>query len=153
MIYLVTSESIEHFAEELSKVVLPSDLLWVHDYHFIPLGDELRKRGLTNRIGFFLHVPFPAPEFMTVLPHHERLLSSLLQYDLVGFQTDSDVQNFVRYVISENRGSNIGVFQATNRQVVLSQDGRQVRVGAFPVGIDTVEFERRARRATQIVIC
>ena len=138
-----------HFAEELSKVVLPSDLLWVHDYHFIPLGDELRKRGLTNRIGFFLHVPFPAPEFMTVLPHHERLLSSLLQYDLVGFQTDSDVQNFVRYVISETRGSNIGVFQATNCQVVLSQDGRQIRVGAFPVGIDTVEFERRARRAAQ----
>ena len=138
-----------HFAEELSKVVLPSDLLWVHDYHFIPLGDQLRKRGLTNRIGFFLHVPFPAPEFMTVLPHHERLLSSLLKYDLVGFQTDSDVQNFVRYVISENRGSNIGVFEATNRQVVLSQDGRQIRVGAFPVGIDTVEFERRARRAAQ----
>jgi trehalose 6-phosphate synthase len=139
----------EHFADELSKIVLPSDLLWVHDYHFIPLGEELRKRGLTNRIGFFLHVPFPAPEFITVLPHHERLLSSLLQYDLVGFQTDRDVQNFIRYVISENRGSNIGVFQATNRQVVLNQDGRQIRVGAFPVGIDTVEFERRARRAAQ----
>jgi trehalose 6-phosphate synthase len=54
------------------RVVLPSDLLWVHDYHFIPLGEELRKRGHTNRIGFFLHVPFPAPEFITVLPHHER---------------------------------------------------------------------------------
>ena len=52
-------------------------------------------------------------------------------------------------MISENRGSNIGVFQATNRQVVLNQDGRQIRVGAFPVGIDTVEFERRARRAAQ----
>lgn len=139
----------KHFADELAKVVLPSDLLWVHDYHFIPLGDELRKRGLTNRIGFFLHIPFPAPEFITVLPHHELLLSSLLQYDLVGFQTDGDVQNFVRYVISENRGANIGVFQATNRQVVLNQNGRQIRVGAFPVGIDTVDFERRARRAAQ----
>jgi trehalose 6-phosphate synthase len=139
----------EYFARELSKVVLPGDLLWVHDYHFIPLGHELRKRGLTNRIGFFLHVPFPAPEFITALPHHEEILSSLLQYDLVGFQTDADVQNFVRYVISENRGSNIGVFQATNRQVVLRQNGRQVRIGAFPVGIDTVQFERRARRAAQ----
>jgi trehalose 6-phosphate synthase len=137
----------EHFADELSKVVLPSDLLWIHDYHFIPLGAELRKRGLTNRIGFFLHVPFPAPEFMTVLPHHERLLSSLLQYDLVGFQTDGDVQNFIRYVISEHPGSNI--FQATDRQVVLNQNGRQIRVGAFPVGIDTVEFEKRARRAAR----
>jgi trehalose 6-phosphate synthase len=139
----------EHFANELSKVVLPSDLLWVHDYHFIPLGDELRKRGLTNRIGFFLHVPFPAPEFMTVLPHHERLLSSLLQYDLVGFQTDGDVQNFIRYVISEHPGSNISVFQATNRQVVLNQNDRQIRVGAFPVGVDTVEFEKRARLAAR----
>lgn len=139
----------EYFAEVLSKVVLPSDLLWVHDYHFIPLGEKLRKRGLANRIGFFLHVPFPAPEFITVLPHHNRLLSSLLQYDLVGFQTERDVQNFVRYVISENRSTDIGVFEATNRQVVLSRDGRQIRIGAFPVGIDTVEFERRARRAVK----
>ena len=139
----------ELFADELAKIVLSADLLWVHDYHFIPLGDKLRKRGLTNRIGFFLHVPFPAPEFITVLPHHERLLSSLLQYDLIGFQTDGDVQNFIRYVIAEKRGSNIGVFEATNRQVVLNLDGRQIRVGAFPVGIDTVEFERRARRAAQ----
>ena len=90
-----------HFADELSKVILPSDLIWVHDYHFIPLGEELRKRGHCNRIGFFLHVPFPAPEFITVLPRHERLLSSLLQYDLVGFQTEGDIQNFVRYVLSE----------------------------------------------------
>jgi trehalose 6-phosphate synthase len=138
-----------HFADELSKVILPSDLIWVHDYHFIPLGEELRKRGHGNRIGFFLHVPFPAPEFITVLPRHERLLSSLLQYDLVGFQTEGDVQNFVRYVLSENRGSNIGVSQAIDRQMVLSQDGRQVRVGSFPVGIDTGEFERLARRAAQ----
>ena len=138
-----------HFADELSKVILPSDLIWVHDYHFIPLGEELRKRGHGNRIGFFLHVPFPAPEFITVLPRHERLLSSLLQYDLVGFQTEGDVRNFVRYVLSENRGSNIGVSQAMDRQMVLSQDGRQVRVGSFPVGIDIGGFERLARRAAQ----
>jgi len=139
----------QHFADELSKVVRPSDLIWVHDYHFIPLGEELRKRGHTNRIGFFLHVPFPAPEFITVLPRHERFLLSLLQYDLVGFQTEGDVRNFVRYVLSENRGSDIRILLATNQQMVLSQDGRQVRVGSFPVGIDTGEFERLARRAAQ----
>ena len=128
----------QHFADELSKFILPSDLIWVHDYHFIPLGEELRKRGHSNRIGFFLHVPFPAPEFINIPPIcHERLLSSLLQYDLVGFQTEGDVQNFVRYVLSENRGSNIGISQAIDRQMVLRQDGRQVRVGSFPVGIDT----------------
>jgi trehalose 6-phosphate synthase len=139
----------EHFAHELLNVVQLSDLIWVHDYHFIPLGDELRKRGLNNRMGFFLHVPFPAPEFITVLPHHERLLSSLLQYDLVGFQTDNDVQNFIRYVLSEDCDKDVGVFQTTKGQVVLSLDGRQIRVGAFPVGIDPVAFERRARRAAR----
>jgi trehalose 6-phosphate synthase len=138
-----------HFASELSKILHPDDLVWIHDYHFIPLGEELRQRGHTNRIGFFLHVPFPAPEVTTVLPHHERLLSLLLQYDQVGFQTESDVRNFVRYVISEDRGSSRQVFQATDRQFVLSHKNRQVRIGSFPVGIDTNAFERLARRAAR----
>jgi trehalose-6-phosphate synthase len=128
-----------HFADELSKVILPSDLIWVHDYHFIPLGEELRKRRHHNRIGFFLHVPFPAPEFITVLPRHERFLSSLLQYDLVGFQTEGDVRNFVRYALSENRGSNVRTLPATDRQIVLNQEGRNIRVGSFPVGIDPAD--------------
>jgi trehalose 6-phosphate synthase len=139
----------EHFAGELSKVIRPDDLLWVHDYHFIPLGQELRKRGHRNRIGFFLHVPFPAPDFITVLPQHERLLSSLLQYDVIGFQTENDVRNFVGYVVSESFGTNLRVTQGADRQVLLSKDSHQIRVGAFPVGIDIVEFERRARRAIQ----
>src|SRR4029077_14717142 len=74
---------------------------------------------------------------------------SLLQYDLVGFQTEGDVRNFVRYVLSENRGSNIRTLLATDRQMVLSQEGRRTRVGSFPVGIDTGGFERLARRAAQ----
>jgi trehalose 6-phosphate synthase len=139
----------EHFAGELSKVIRPDDLLWVHDYHFLPLGQELRKRGHSNRIGFFLHVPFPPPDFITVLPQHERLLSSLLQYDVIGFQTESDVRNFVRYVVSETFGTNLRVSQGVDRQVLLSEDSHQIRVGAFPVGIDILEFERRARRAIQ----
>jgi trehalose 6-phosphate synthase len=141
----------EHFATELSKLLRPDDLIWVHDYHFIPLGDALRQRGHANRIGFFLHVPFPAPEVITVLPRHERLLSLLLKYDLVGFQTESDVRNFVRYVMSETRRSGSGVFQATDNQLVLNHAGRQVRIGSFPVGIDTAEFQNRARRAAQSV--
>jgi trehalose 6-phosphate synthase len=137
----------QHFAEELSKIILPEDLIWVHDYHFIPLGEQLRKQGHKNRVGFFLHVPFPAPEIITVLPQHERLLSALLQYDLVGFQTERDVQNFVRYVISENPGHK--VFQATERHIVLNHCGRQIRVGAFPVGVAPAQFERCASRANK----
>jgi trehalose 6-phosphate synthase len=137
----------QHFADELSKILRPDDLVWIHDYHLIPLGGELRQRGHTNRMGFFLHVPFPAPEVVTVLPHHERLLCLLLEYDLVGFQIESDVKNFVRYVISETRRMDSKVFQATDHHLVLSHSGRQVRIGSFPVGIETEEFQRIARRA------
>ena len=100
-----------HFASELSKLLRPDDIVWVHDYQLIPIAEELRQRGHANRIGFFLHVPFPAPEVMAVLPNHERLLPSLLQYDLVGFQTETDVGNFVRYLIAEHPGPSRKVFR------------------------------------------
>jgi trehalose 6-phosphate synthase len=137
-----------YFARELSKILAPDDLVWVHDYHLIPMAEELRQRGHTNRIGFFLHVPFPAPEIMTVLPNHERLLPSLLQYDLVGFQTETDVGNFVRYLMSEHRGTT-QAFEATENQIVFSCGKRQTRIGSFPVGLDVEEFERRARRSVR----
>jgi trehalose 6-phosphate synthase len=139
---------IRHFARELSKILEPDDLVWIHDYHLIPIAEELRQRGHTNRIGFFLHVPFPAPEVMTVLPNHERLLPSLLQYDLVGFQTETDVGNFVRYLASEHRGTS-QAFEATESQIVFSCGNRQTRIGSFPVGLDVEDFQRRARRAMQ----
>ena len=93
----------DHFATELEKIIEPDDLIWVHDYHLIPIADALRRRGHANRIGFFLHVPMPPPEVMTCLPNHEQLIPLLLQYDVVGFQTDGDSGNFVRYLITENR--------------------------------------------------
>lgn len=138
-----------HFANGLSKILRPDDIVWVHDYHLIPIAEELRRRGHANAIGFFLHVPFPAPEVVTVLPNHERLLPLLLRYDLVGFQTDTDVGNFVRYLISERRGSDWKVIEATDGQLVFKSDDRDTRVGSFPVGIDTIEFERLARRAVR----
>ncbi len=138
-----------HFASELSKLLRPDDIIWVHDYHLIPMAHELRRRGFANRIGFFLHVPFPAPEVITVLPNHEQLLPLLLQYDLVGFQTETDMGNFVRYLIAENHGAGSRVIEATDNQIVFTHDDRQTRIGSFPVGIDSFEFERLARRATQ----
>ena len=61
----------EHFADELAKVLKPDDIVWVHDYHLIPLAKALRARGLHNRIGFFLHIPLPPPEIITAMPNHE----------------------------------------------------------------------------------
>jgi trehalose 6-phosphate synthase len=138
-----------HFATELAKIVEPDDMIWVHDYHLIPIASELRQRGFANRIGFFLHVPFPAPEVVAVLPNYQRLLPLLLEYDLVGFQTEIDVGNFTRYLLAEYRGPSRRVFEASDGQVMFSYSGRQTRIGAFPVGIDTNEFQRLARRAVK----
>jgi trehalose 6-phosphate synthase len=132
----------EHFAEELDKVLKPDDVVWVHDYHLIPLAKALRARGRDNRIGFFLHIPFPPPEFLTAMPNHERLIPLLCDYDLVGFQTDDDAANFARYLAKEcgmpahiQRGAQTGP--------------RSMRIGTFPVGIETQEFNRMARKAVR----
>ena len=138
----------EHFANELEKIIEPDGLLWVHDYHLIPIADALRRRGHANRIGFFLHVPMPPPEVLASLPNHEQLIPLLSQYDVVGFQTEGDSGNFVRYLIAENQDSRreMRVFETSGRQISLASNGRQTRVGSFPVGIEPREFQVLARR-------
>jgi trehalose 6-phosphate synthase len=137
----------DHFATELEKIIDEDDVIWVHDYHLIPIADALRRRGHANRIGFFLHVPFPPPEILTSLPNHEQLVPLLMQYDVVGFQTQGDVGNFVRYLISEcNPTREMRVFESAAHQITLSMNGQQTLIGAFPVGIEPRAFERLARR-------
>jgi trehalose 6-phosphate synthase len=138
----------DHFANELEKIIQPDDLIWVHDYHLIPIADALRRRGHANRIGFFLHVPMPPPEVMTSLPNHEQLIPLLLQYDVVGFQTDGDCGNFVRYLIAENQNARgeMRMFESSGRQIAFTTNGRQTRVGSFPVGIEPRGFQTLARR-------
>jgi trehalose 6-phosphate synthase len=137
----------DHFATELEKIIEEDDLIWVHDYHLIPIADALRRRGHANRIGFFLHIPFPSPEVLTSLPRHEQLIPLLLQYDVVGFQTEGDAGNFVRYLLSEcNQPREMGLFETAGHQITLSLNGRQTLIGSFPVGIEPRGFQRLACR-------
>jgi trehalose 6-phosphate synthase len=129
----------EHFANELDKVLRPDDVVWVHDYHLMPLAKALRERGHRNRIGYFLHIPCPPPEILTALPNHERLLPTLCHYDLIGFQTGDDAANFGRYLTRE-----CGLH---SRDYSYAVGDRIVRVDAFPVGIETESFARMAPRA------
>ena len=138
----------EHLATELEKIIEPDDLIWVHDYHLIPIADALRRRGHANRIGFFLHVPMPPPEMLASLPNHEQLIPLLLQYDVVGFQTEGDSGNFVRYLIAENEDSRreMPVFETSGHHISFTSNGRRTRVGHFAVGIEPREFQVLARR-------
>jgi trehalose 6-phosphate synthase len=131
------------FADRLHQILKPDDLVWVHDYHLLPLAKALRERGHQNRIGFYLHVPFPPPELLTALPRHERVILSLGDYDLVGFQTGVDADNFARYLTSE-----CGVPSRDRRTFTVG--ARTMRIGVFPVGVETAEFERLARRTVRL---
>jgi trehalose 6-phosphate synthase len=121
------------FAETLQSQIRPDDMIWVHDYHLIPLAQELRRRGLKNRIGFFLHIPWPACQLMTTLPHHQDLVEALFAYDLVGFQTQDWLSAFHGYVADELDGKIHG-------DGCVSAFGRTVRADAFPIGIDADNF-------------
>ncbi len=124
------------FAQALAKQLRPDDLVWVHDFHLIPLADELRRRGVRQRIGFFLHTPFPPTEILCTLPAHEELMRTLFAYDLIGFQTDEDVRRFQEHVRRAYGGS--------ARGGAVSAFGRELRVGAFPIGIDVDQVHRHA---------
>ncbi|MBI3434530.1 MAG: trehalose-6-phosphate synthase [Proteobacteria bacterium] len=129
-----------YFASRLEKILRPDDVIWVHDYHFIPLARALRERGFANRIGFFLHVPCPPPEILTALPNHEHFIPALAQYDLLGFQTEIDATNFSRYLANE-----CGLARRDQNHFVSGD--RVVRIDVFPVGVETESLARLARRA------
>ena len=86
------------FAEKLGDLLREDDIIWVHDYHLMPLAQELRARGHFNPIGFFLHIPCAPPDILKTLPHHETIVGALTYYDLVGFQTERDRDNFAHYL-------------------------------------------------------
>jgi trehalose 6-phosphate synthase len=132
----------QFFARNLEKLLKPDDVLWVHDYHLIPLAKSLRERGHKNKIGFFIHIPCPPPEVLTALPNHEQLIPALGAYDLIGFQTEVDATNFSRYLTNE-----CGLRRLDDECFAI--DGRVVRVGVFPVGVETEAFARLARRAIE----
>jgi len=128
------------FARVLSPMLSPHDLVWVHDYHLIPLGEELRKLDRTEPIGFFLHIPFPAAELLRVMPNHRELIRSFCAYDLVGFQTQSDLDGFRDYLLRWAGGEEL-------RPGVLRAFGRIVRAQVFPIGIDVATVSALAAAA------
>src|SRR5437764_6393443 len=128
------------FARALVPMLSPADLVWVHDYHLIPFAECLRQLGCGQPIGFFLHTPFPAAELMRSLPNHRELVASLCAYDLVGFQTASDLHGFRDYLMRWGGGEDLGggAIRAFNRIV---------HTGVFPVGIDVDTIAAQAEAA------
>jgi trehalose 6-phosphate synthase len=129
------------FAQKLAPLVEPHDVIWVHDYHLIPLGLRLREAGVQRPLGFFLHIPFPNIELLRVLPSYAELLRDLTCYDVVGFQTLNDLHSF-----------HSGIEHLFGADA-LRGDGR-IRIGertlraeVFPIGIDVNAVQTEATEA------
>jgi trehalose 6-phosphate synthase len=121
------------FAETVRPLIEPDDIVWVHDYHLIPLARELRALNVKNKLGFFLHIPWPARQLVATLPRHRALVEALFSYDLVGFHTEEWLDAFLSYVRIEAGGT-------IAPRGIANAYGRSVRTGVFPIGIDTEEF-------------
>jgi trehalose 6-phosphate synthase len=131
----------EIFAGNLRRLLRPADTVWIHDYHLIPLASILRRMGLQNRIGFFLHTPLPAAGLLIALPNHRELLETLASYDLIGVHTPRDLRALEDYFLHE-----AGATMRLGGRLRMP-DARVFRAAAFPISIDTAGVEATARAA------
>ncbi len=113
------------------------DTVWVHDYHFLLMADSLRRSGWDGPIGFFLLIPFPAPEIFRALPEHQWIARAMCAFDIVGFQSEVDRSNFVRYLVEDCKGD-------VGENGVVSVFGGRVAAKVYPIGIDAERFKAAA---------
>ncbi len=121
------------FARRLEPLLRDSDTVWVHDYHFTLLAENLRNAGCRQKMGFFLHIPWPALEVLLALPMHREIVRALCAYDLLGFQTEDHLHCFQDYIRRE-AGGEVGA------DGTIKVYGRSLKAQAFPIGIDTEIF-------------
>ena len=137
--YLSYREVNAFMARALMRFRKPVTVFWIQDYHFLALGAELRDLGVMQPVGFFLHTPWPASALMEGVPHHRELVEAMLAYDLIGFQTADDRDNFAGYL-----WTSLGL--RIENGVVMSRYGKS-RLAVFPIGIDAEKFSRQAAKA------
>ncbi len=129
----------QYLASALVPLLRPDDTIWIHDYHLIPLGLELRRAGCRQRIGFFLHTPFPPSDVFRALPHYRSLLMEFGAYDLVGLQTDVDLRGFINSVHYGVPGAKVSMKSV---QIGSAPTG----VAVFPISIDVDDVAATAAK-------
>ena len=139
--YAAYCEVNAYMARTLASFGGSDSTIWVHDYHFLPLGAELRELGIEREIGFFLHTPWPNRRIMARLPQYRDLVQAMLAYDLIGFQTDRDRENFAELLRTDLHLSGSGLTFRTRRGVC--------RLATHPIGIDAREFAASADKSFQ----
>lgn len=136
----------EKFASVLLDYARDGKEIWVHDYHLMLVAKELREKGGRAKLGFFLHIPFPPPDTYMLIPWRREILSALLEYDLLGFQTSQDLTNFrdcaaqLNVIESGHNGYATGPLESERRGDPKNNAGPQDThtpvCNAFPISID-----------------
>ena len=129
------------FAQVTAEIATAKDVIWAHDYHLMLMGRYLRETGSLANAGFFLHIPFPAPDIFEKLPWRKPILRALLQYDLLGFQTDRDRYNFLSCLERILPEAEVSRGEFDNG---VALDGHRTRAGTFPISIAFEEFASHA---------
>lgn len=122
------------FAETLLRNLRPTDTVWIHDYHLLPLATLLRKEIPNLTIGLFLHIPFPSFEIFRLLPKkwQEDLLRGMLGADLIGFHTIDYASHFLQSILM--------ILGLDNDRHIINYDNRLIKVDVFPISIDFKKF-------------
>ena len=131
----------ELFARSVAKLMRPDDVVWAHDYHLLCFAESLRNLGVTNRLGLFLHIPFPGPGTLRTIPSHAELVRGMCHYDLLGFQTEQDRAAFLDYAIRWSGGHRVG-------DGVFTAYDRVIRTGVYPIGVHVDEVRAQAELAS-----
>jgi trehalose 6-phosphate synthase len=127
------------FAAALAPLLRDDDLIWIHDYQLLTLGHALRKRGVRQRIGFFLHTPFVPPPLFCALPRAVELLDALCACDVIGFHTADYRAAFLQCVA-------LLLDAQPDAEGWFTHRGRRVRAIVNPIGIDAAGFAAAATR-------
>ncbi len=125
------------FACSLAPILRQDDLVWAHDYHLLGLAAALREAGSAQRMGLFLHTPFPEPGVLMTIPAHAELVRDMAAYDLIGFQTEPDRTAFADYIRRHAGGEDAGDGR-------LRAFGRAFRTGVYPIGVHVAEARAEA---------
>jgi trehalose 6-phosphate synthase len=137
------------FAEATSRAAAPGATVWVQDYQLQLVPKMLRELRPDLTIGFFLHIPFPPVELFIQLPWRTEIIEGLLGADLVGFHLTGGAQNFLilsRRLVGANTSR--GAVGVRSRFGEVELKDRRVRVGAFPISIDSGALDQTARDRT-----
>jgi trehalose 6-phosphate synthase len=128
----------QRFADVVAEAAGQNAMVWVHDYQLQLVPAMLRKVRPDLRIGFFLHISFPPQELFMQLPWRQQIVEGILGADVVGFQVPIAARNFA--VLARR------LTKAQGRTSPLAYQGRDIRIGAYPISIDVQQFEDIGRR-------